>query len=104
MLAKVASQRRYPLSRNFRLIADEKPNQLGRDKLSGCRLLENNLEAIIAIEWARLSENLLDARVMLIWIELKDAVLYFPARKAAGQFLDVFLGVISRPQTEQLHH
>src|SRR6266436_8710421 len=104
MLTKATGQRGDPFGGDFRLVAEEKPDQFRTYKFDGGRLLENNPQSVVAIEWARLAEQLLHARIVLIRVELKDAVLDFPAGKAAGQLLDVLLAVVSQTQAEEFHH
>jgi hypothetical protein len=78
--------------------------QLGTNELSRGRLLQNDLQPLVAIKRTRLSQHVLVAIVVLVRVELEFTVLNFPAGKAAGELLNVLLAVVAHSQTKQLHH
>src|SRR5205085_3151448 len=78
-------------------------DDLARDEARAGRLLQDRVDALVAVELARDAEERLLAEVVIEPAVREAALLVAPAGERARRFLDVGLGVVAVAEREELH-
>ena len=86
------------------LLPDEVAVELRADELRRRRLLQDDVDDVVAVERARAAEerSSLPAEVVLLAVELELEDVVGPPGEGAGAFADVALGVVPDAEAEQL--